>query len=70
MCQKEIARMSLERLTLERQLKVQRELLKSEQQESFSTNKALAKGSSDVYDPEVDFNLDFTTEVIISIKHN
>jgi len=62
--------MSLERLTLERQLKVQRELLKSEQQESFSTNKALAKGSSDVYDPEVDFNLDFTTEVIISIKHN
>jgi len=70
MCQKEIARMSLERLTLERQLKVQRELLRSEQKESFSTNKAIAEDSSDVYVPEVDFNLDFTTDVIISIKLN
>lgn len=62
MCQKEIARMSLEKLTLEKHLRIQRELEKVQRPEVLSNLQGPPDLKVNII-PGIDFNMDFTQEV-------
>jgi hypothetical protein len=61
MCQREIARMSLEKFTLEKQLRIQRGL----QRQYEATSDIIEATSVPKVDfiPEVDYSMDFAPEV-------